>query len=204
MYVQAIQLYVISEQMNILPQLVCSKVRAEIFRILFGLDEKEMHLREISRRAGLAVATVQQDLAKLVELGLVVRRQDGNRVCYRADVNNPLYADIRQLVWKTAGMAGILEELMDDEGIQCAFVFGPAANGLSEEGCIDLMIIGNIGLRVVSSLLSGAEERLGREINPHILSEEEFKKLLSAKDPFLSSVISSSKIFFVGSQQDLL
>ena len=66
--------------MNLLAQLICSRVRAEVFRVLFGLKSGELHLREIHRQTGFAIGTVRQDIEKLVKMGLVSRRKDGNRV----------------------------------------------------------------------------------------------------------------------------
>lgn len=193
-----------SERMNTLAQLICSRVRAEIFRILFGPGAGEVHLREIQRQSGFAIGTVRQDIEKLVMLGLVIRRKDGNRVYYTADENHPLYNEIHRLVLKTVGLADILAELLRTEGIRCAFVFGSMASGTAgAKSDIDLMVIGEIGLRNVSSLLSGAGNQLGREVNPHVMSPAEFKKRVREQDHFLTSVLASPRIFIVGTEHDL-
>jgi DNA-binding transcriptional ArsR family regulator len=66
--------------MGTLSDILSSRVRAEIFCLLFGLDEQELHLREMAKQAGLSLGTVRQDLQKLVELDLVKTRRDGNRL----------------------------------------------------------------------------------------------------------------------------
>jgi len=190
--------------MNSLAQLVCSRVRAGIFRVLFGLRGGELHLREIQRQTGFAVGTVRQDIEKLVKLGLVTRREDGNRVCYAANDQHPLCADIRQLVLKTVGLADVLGAVLKSDGIRCAFVFGSVASGTSTaESDIDLMVIGEIGLRGLSALLSGLATRVGREINPHVMTAVEFNKRVRKKDHFLTSVLASPRILVVGSEYDL-
>src|SRR3974390_48429 len=97
--------------------IVCSKRKAEVFRLLFGLDERNYHLRELARRAGLAVRTVQQELAGLARAGLITTRRDGNRLYYEANHDNPVYADLRNIVLKTAGLAGILQEALRVPGV---------------------------------------------------------------------------------------
>lgn len=190
--------------MSILAQLVCSRVRAEVFRVLFGLQSGELHLREIHRQTGFAIGTVRQDIEKLVRIGLVSRRKAGNRVYYSANAKHPLAGDIRQMVLKTVGLTDVLGPALKAGDVRCAFVFGSVAGGTAgAESDIDLMVIGEIGLRKVSALLSGMSNRLGREINPHVLSVPEFARRLGAKDHFLMSVISSPKIFLVGSEHDL-
>jgi DNA-binding transcriptional ArsR family regulator len=104
---------------NTLAQLICSRVRTEIFRILFGPGAGELHLREIQRQSGFAIGTVRQDIEKLVKIGVVIRRQDGNRVYYTANESHPLYVEIRQLVLKTVGMVDILAALLRIDEIRC-------------------------------------------------------------------------------------
>ncbi len=77
--------------MGTLSDILSSRVRAEIFRLLFGLDEKELHLREMERQAGLSLGTIRQDLQKLVKLDLVKTRRDGNRLYHRAMPSTPCF-----------------------------------------------------------------------------------------------------------------
>ncbi len=85
--------------MGTLSDLLSSRVRAEIFRLLFGLDEKELHLREMERQAGLSLGTIRQDLQKLVKLDLVTTRRDGNRLYYRANTDH--YYKIGDILYAT-------------------------------------------------------------------------------------------------------
>ncbi len=190
--------------MNTLAQLICSRVRAEIFRILFGPGPGEFHLREIQRQSGFAIGTVRQDIEKLVKIGVVIRRQDGNRVYYTANESHPLYTEIRHLVLKTVGMVDVLAALLRVDEIRCAFVFGSMAGGTAgAKSDIDLMVIGEIGLRKVSALLSDVGNQLGREVNPHVMSPSEFEKRVREKDHFLTSVLASPKMFVIGNEHDI-
>jgi DNA-binding transcriptional ArsR family regulator len=67
---------------------------------------------------------VRQDIGKLVKLGLVTSRRDGNRIYYSANDRHPLYPEIRLLVLKTVGLVDVLAEALKGSDIQCAFVFG--------------------------------------------------------------------------------
>lgn len=172
--------------------------------MLFGLRSGQTHLRQIQRQTGFAIGTVRQDVEKLARLGLVTRRKDGNRVYYAANAAHPLAADIRQLVLKTVGLADVLAEALADEGIRCAIVFGSVAAGTAgAESDVDLLVVGDIGLRRLSELLAGVRDRLGREINSHVFSAAEFAKRMRAKEHFVSSVMRSKKIFVKGSEDEL-
>ena len=190
--------------MNRLAELLSSRARAEIFRLLFSGTGEELHVREMERRSGLNDSTLRQELRKLVRLDLVQSRRDSNRVYYRAKTESPLYPEIRNLVLKTSGLSDVLKSALRDKRIRVAFVFGSIAHGEEKAGSdVDLMVIGQLGLRDLSRLLSGIEEKIGREVNPHIFHEAEFRKRVRAKEHFVSSVMDSSKIFIIGSQHEL-
>lgn len=190
--------------MGTLSDILSSRGRAEIFRLLFGLDEKELHLREMERRAGLSLSTIRQDLQKLVKLDLVMTRRDGNRLYYRANTDHPLYPEIRKLVLKTAGLVEIFKSVLNREGVQVAFVFGSLASNREKAASdVDLMVIGSVGLRTLSSWLSGVLEQVGREVNPITMTLEEFRRRQETGDHFLSNVLESPKFFIIGNENDL-
>jgi len=190
--------------MNRLAELLSSRARAEIFRLLLSGTGEELHVREIERRSGLNDSTLRQELRKLVRLDLVQSRRDSNRVYYRAKTESPLYPEIRNLVLKTSGLSDVLKFALTDKRIRVAFVFGSIARGDEKAGSdVDLMVIGQLGLRDLSRLLSGIEEKIGREVNPHVLHQEEFKKRVRAREHFVSSVMETPKIFIIGSQREL-
>ncbi len=77
------------------------QVRAQVLRLLFADASAELHLRELTRRSGLALGTIQTELAKLAAAQLVVSERDGNRRYYRANAAHPLFPTLRQLVRQT-------------------------------------------------------------------------------------------------------
>ena len=190
--------------MSALAKILSSRVKAEVFRLLFGVGVQRLHLREIERRSGLAVGTVRQELKRLAQLGLVDEQPDGNRTYYSANRQHPLYPDIHNIVLKTSGMVDVLRDALQGEPIDVAFVFGSIARGEEQpHSDIDLMVIGSIGLRQLSRCLTGVSEMLGREINPHILTAEEFRARKLAGDHFLSSVLATPRLFMIGCEHEL-
>jgi predicted nucleotidyltransferase len=190
--------------MDTLSTLLSSRVRAEIFRLLFGLDAGELHLREIERRSGLSVGTVRQDVAKLVRLDLVEARRAGNRVYYRANRQHPFYPDINRLVLKSSGLADVLRARLGTKGIRCAFVFGSLASGTgAATSDVDLFVVGSVSLRELSRRLGGLTEELGRDINPFALRASEFRERVRTKEHFVSRVLESPKLFVVGGEDEL-
>ena len=190
--------------MNLLTKILSSRARAEIFRLLFGLKDRELHVREIERQTGLTIATVRQELQKLERTELVIARRDGNRLYYQANKTHPLYSDIHNLVLKTSGLVEVLKEVLDRAEIKIAFVFGSiAGDDVGAGSDVDLLVVSEKGLRAVSEWLGGISETIGREVNPYILSETEFKKRSQRGEHFLKQVLNSPKLFIVGNEDDL-
>ncbi len=190
--------------MSSLAEILSSKIRAEIFRLLFGTNDEVLHMRDIERRSGFAIGTIQGELKKLLSLDLVLKEIDGNRTYYRANKSHPLYNDIHSLVLKTTGLVDVLKDALNTPKIKLAFVFGSFARGEeSADSDIDLMVIGSLGLRDITKLLTDSQEKTLREINPHAYSMNEFKKKNKADDHFVSQVVNGPKIFIIGNEDEL-
>lgn len=191
--------------MNILAEILSSRVRAEIFRLLFGPGTARLHMRELERQSGCIIGTIQTELKKLLRLELVSCQRDGNRLYYQANRAHPLYAEIGALVAKTTGLIPLLRQaLATTEGIRVAFVFGSMAR--QEENAasdVDLLVIGQLGLRELTPLLSGVANQIGREINPHTMSVEEFVRRRIEGDHFVTEVLATPRIFIRGDEDEL-
>lgn len=186
-------------------ELLTSKARAEILRVLFGKSDAALYVRELERQTGYAVGTLQYELKKLERLELVKKTRDGNRLYYRANPDHPLYPDIKNIVSKTAGRVAILRDALGKSSrIQIAFIFGSfAENRANAKSDVDLMIIGDIGLRQVTELLSGVSLQIGREINPCVMTPEEYRSRRDEKEHFVSAVSASPRVFVKGTEDGL-
>ena len=190
--------------MGTLEHILSSRARAAVFRLLFGLRDQELHVREIERRSGLAIGTVRHELKKLEGLDLVTTRRDGNRLYYRANRLHPLYREIHNLVLKTVGMVDVLREKLPEKGIRLAFVFGSVARGEENaESDVDLLVVGDVGLRGLARSLSGVSDDIGREVNPHILSAKEFADRVQKREYFITRVLDSPRLFVIGNEDEL-
>ncbi len=190
--------------MSSLAHLLSSRVKAEVFRLLFGPNGEGLHIREIARRAGLNDSTVRQELKRLADLQLVLAVKDGNRTQYRPNLEHPLYPEIRNLVLKTSGLVDVLRDALDESGIRVTFVFGSMADGThNARSDIDLMLIGDTSLRQVAKLLSGVANQLGREVNPHVMAPAELARRKKAGDHFIKTVLAGPKLFVLGDESEL-
>jgi predicted nucleotidyltransferase len=180
-----------------------SRIRAELFRVLFGLHAKQMYQAEIKRLMKFAKLSIEQELAKLVKLELLNSWKEGTLRYYSANIAHPLYPELRNIVLKTVGLHDVVEQALVSNKIEFAFVFGSLAQ-LTEraESDVDLMVIGEVGRRELTKLLHGVTEQVGREVNSHIFNWEEISNRAAKRDHFLNDVLSKPKLFVKGNEDE--
>jgi len=64
------------------------------------------------------------------------------------------------------------------------------------------MVIGKIGLRTLTTLLSGVSDQVGIPVSPHVMTAEEYGKRLKSQDHFVTQVLKGPKIYIVGTEDD--
>jgi predicted nucleotidyltransferase len=166
---------------------------------IYMAPDREFYLRELVRLTGLAPRTVQLELDRLVAAELVLERRSGNRRYLRANVRYPLFRPVYDIVARTDGLAAVLAGALGTEGIAFAFVFGSMASGLATAGSdVDLLVVGNVGLREVVRRISPVQETVGREVNPVVWTRAEYERRLAAQDAFLSRVTAGPRMPVVG------
>jgi predicted nucleotidyltransferase len=182
--------------------------RRAILALLFGQGGDAYYMREIASLTGLAVGSIQRELANLVQAGLVERTVRGKQVYFSANPRSPVYSDLTSLVAKTAGVADVLRTALADlvarQLISMVFIHGSVATGSHTAASdVDLIAIGSATLADVIPVLRGVEDRLGREVNPVIFSADEFRSRVRAGDHFLERVMGRPRIMLIGTEDEL-
>lgn len=184
------------------------KVRSEILAVLLGQPEREWYLSEFARFLKLQPSSLQREIAALSNAGIVsIRREDGRRIYLRADTSSPVFSDLKSVFDKTAGLLPILREELTAafDKVETAFVYGSISREQEHsKSDVDLMLVGEIGLAEIAPGLRRAERRLGRPVNPIVLSPAEFRKRIRHGDHFLSSVLQGTKQFLKGDIRELV
>ena len=182
------------------------QTRRAVLVLLFGHPEEEFYLRQVIRAAGVGQGAVQRELKRLVAAGLVLRRAHGHQVYFRANPDNPVYKELRGLLLKTAGVTDALREALAPlaDRIRVAFVYGSVARGDERRASdIDVLVVGDLAFGEVVTAIGPAQERLGREVNPSVYSEAEFKAKTKRGQHFLKSVMEHEKVFLYGDEQNI-
>jgi len=169
--------------------------------LFFSNPEESFYLRQIARITAAGQGSVQRELKKLAEAGIIERLEQGRQVYFRAKRNCPIFGELKGLILKTAGLVEVLRSALSPvtDKIDLAFVFGSQARGKAKAASdIDLLIVGNLDELELHRSISQAEGQLNRSINYTFLTDQEFKKRQKEKGGFLSRVLAGEKIFIIG------
>lgn len=188
-----------------LDKLFSSKSRVETLKLFLFNPEDSFYQRQISTLTNQPIRGIQREVEKLVRIGLLIESSQGNRIYYKVNKNCPIFEDLKRIFFKTVGIGDVLKGcLKESDFIKIAFIYGSYARGeenfLSD---IDLLVIGSITSKELSSLLSKPKSELGREINYTVFSIPEIIERIKQKDHFLNSVLKERKIFIIGDEDEL-
>jgi len=182
------------------------QTRRAVMALLYGHPDEAYYLRQLVRSAGLGLGAVQREVKRLTAVGILRRTVRGHQVYYQANPECPVFAELKGLVVKTAGVADVLREALAPlaSRIRVAFIYGSVARLQQKNASdVDLMVVGEVSFGDVVSTFRTAQELVQREINPTVYPPAEFRSKLKARHHFLSSVLSNEKVFVIGDEHEL-
>lgn len=186
--------------------LFISKVRVKLLQLFYSDLSREIHIRGIVRKIGEEINAVRRELRNLESIGVLTCEKRGNRLYYKINPKCPLYYELLGLVHKESGLGGLFLENIDSMGTVLYAVLTSAyiENHHPSQYDIDLLMIGDINLKAVSSVVKKAEEEIKREIRYTVMNEEEFDFRKKKRDSFIMNILDKHKIMLVGNENRLL
>lgn len=185
-----------------LESIITSRATRRILGLLFSNPKDRFYIRQLERLTGLQVNAVRRELQKLESSGFLFSKEEGNVKYFWVNTKNPIYEEIKSIMYKTQIMGDHLKGLFRKiPAIKVAFIYGSVAKG--EENAlsdIDVLVIGTIGAKELHSKISKIEDETNRTINYTLMSEAEYK---TKKTDFLKRVLMGKKIFLIGEENDI-
>lgn len=188
-----------------LNKLFSSKARVEVLKLFLFNPRNNFYQRQVSVLTHQPIRGIQRELKKIQEIGLIEKYTQGNRIYYRVNKNCPIFEELKRIFFKSEGIAQVLKKnLIKSDSIKVAFIYGSYAKGVeSLLSDIDLLVIGSITAKELSTLLSQPKRELSREINYTVFGLHELKKRMKQKSHFLNTILKDKKIFIVGNENEL-
>ena len=196
----------LKKTMSVAELIFPNRYRRAVLAMLLMNPQRQVHLRELARLTGASAGTLKKELDSLTQVGLLKVKKVGNQSHFSANIQHPVFPDLANLIRKTSGLhdvlASALQPVADD--IEVAFVFGSVASALDTANSdVDVMVIGPVSFGRVAGALYDAQSLIGREINPKVMSREEWEAKRQEGQTFVTEVILKPKLFIAGGPDDL-
>lgn len=176
--------------------------QSQVLQWLFGQPDRNFHLSELRRLTGLGSASLQRELNRLVDAGLIHSARIGNQRHFQANPDSPVFGELVAITRKTLGVVPLLQDALRALApkLELAFIYGSVAKQTdTARSDIDLMLVGApLTLGEVLEHLLPAEELIGRKINPTLLTPVEYARRLDEADSFVNRVLAQAILPLIG------
>lgn len=183
-----------------------NQYRRKVLAWLLMRPQDWVHLRELARLTGASAGTLKKELDALTAAGLLASRKVGNQSQFCANTQHPVYPELSGLIRKTTGLHDVLASALQPlvGQVEVAFVFGSVANGTETTySDVDVMVIGRASFGQVVNALYDPQTSLGREINPKVMTREEWQTKKLSGNTFALELLKKPKLFVVGAEHDV-
>lgn len=184
-----------------------STTQQRVLGLLFGQPDRSYYASQLIALAGGGSGAVQRELARLEESGLVTVRAVGNQRHYQANPGSVLYDELVGIARKTVGIAGPVGRALKPlaRRIAAAFIYGSVAKRSdTARSDIDLMVVSDeLSYADLYKVLEPLRVRLGRSVNPTVLTRAELARRTKSGSAFARRVMEQPKIWVIGTERDL-
>ena len=172
-----------------------SGITKKVLGYFFLHEGERLYINEMARCFDLDSGNLTRKLKELEGQGILKSELQGMERYFTLNRDFPLYKEYKSIVLKSVGIEEALRKALGRiPGLKEAFVFGSYASGqMDEHSDIDLLIVAEAGAVEVQKALSSVEQTSGRDINPVILSPEEYRRKRTS-DPFIKTIEQGKKV----------
>ena len=112
---------------------IFSDSQSRVYHWLFGQPERVYHLSELRRLTGLGSASLQREINRLVDAGLVREQRMGNLRQFQAQADSPVFTELVALTRKTLGVVPLLQQALAplQPALRAAWVYGSCPTAIS-------------------------------------------------------------------------
>jgi len=176
------------------------KLRKKLISYAFTNPDTHFYVRGVASVIKEDPGNLSREMRKLVATGIFSTYMRGNLKFYTLNKKYPLYKELKEIIFKTEGVAGSLREIVNDNaGITCAFIYGSYAKKKEDAASdIDLIVVGDFSRDNFTRAIRSLEMKLGREINFTAYAAGEFRDERCKEGSFLNLVAKDRIIMIKG------
>jgi hypothetical protein len=181
-----------------------TRTQRQVLSLMFGHPERSYYANEVVRIAGVGTGSVQRELSRLSDCGLLTVKRIGNQKHFQANAQSPVYSEIRSIVLKTFGAMDLLRTALYglDEQIGLALIYGPETRSPSALSHDINMLLVSDALEYTDLVrgLTAVENTIGRTIHPVLFKRSEFEALQAEESEALLGILNQPQLVLIRQQ----
>ena len=116
-----------------LSTLITSKSRIEVLTWFVSHPGERFHYLQLDRLLASSRASLQKELKRLEDGGLLRSTKEANIRFYSIDQDYPLYPELKSIIFKTAGLGDFLRGSLEEVGVvEVALIYGSVAKDVED------------------------------------------------------------------------
>jgi hypothetical protein len=160
-----------------LEALISSKTRIKLLLRLFLNPKASAYLRGLADEFNESTNSVRLELNRFEEAGMLISDQSGNKKVFKANVEYPLYGELRNIVLKHTGLQEVIDNVIDELGdINEVYLTGDLASGKQSE-IVSLVLVGSPDQNYLIELIAKVEKLITKRIQYLIYTKKEAASL---------------------------
>lgn len=164
------------------------------------------HVRGLVRELGEEINAVRRELLNLKTAGILKSATEGNKLVYKLNNSSPMIKELRSMFFKDSDLGNMLySRLSVLEGVQVALITETFLKGkYTDDTDLDMLFIGDMKVRDLTSTMSAIEKEIGREIRFTAMKKDAYEFGKKKKDPILMNNLMKDNIILIGNISDLI
>jgi predicted nucleotidyltransferase len=176
-----------------------SEMQVRMLALLLLQPERNWTLHELADTLHAPASSVHRELGRAEASG-VIRRDAARRPHqFSAATNDAFFEPLADLLRRSFGVDETLRASLDRPGVQAAVIYGSwAAGSRRPDSDIDVLVVGDADLRELRRVVRPIGKDVGRTVDLTVLSEDEFRRLLTERSSFARRVMEAPTTSLVG------
>lgn len=177
-----------------LEQLLGSRTRTKLLRLLLTNPGKAYFVREMSRKLKEHVNSVRRELQFLVSVDILTASGEGQKRYYQSNLEYPLYPELKALIFKAQVMEErrLLGAIQGSGKIHLLVLTGFFVG--RDDVPTDILIVGSVNRGRLKSLIRTFHHHFDRDIRYTVMSRSEFDFRHGLTDRFVYQILSGPLI----------
>ena len=149
-----------------LDTLITSKTRLRLIIKFFLNIANKGYLNGLANEFGESTNSIRKELNNLSSAGYLEKKNENNKVIYRANASHPLFKIIQKIVKKHLGIEEILETVLKRIGeVKKIMILGDYAEGI-DNGHIEILIVGDkLNEDYLKEITPKIEKKINRKVS---------------------------------------